>query len=177
MNKFLLIASDIHSDDEAFEKLAKKASCEDCLGFLYAGDLDIENYFISNILRNRNFVFIPVCGNCDSPYSYQDASLPVPPTFRETTIGEKKFFITHGHLYSDPESAGLNDNFDIVINGHTHIYSLCKKENYVFLNPGSASRPRGYTERSYATVTFKEHAVLIEIKSFETDRVLNSMLV
>lgn len=172
-NKFVLVASDVHSDDEAFEKLCEIANSEDCLAFVYAGDLDVEKYFIGQKLRNRNFVFLPVRGNCDSVVSYVDAALPTPPLYREIEINKLKLFVTHGHLYSDPKSAGLDNSiFNIVINGHSHIPML-KKEIFLYLNPGSASRPRSFEGKTYSVIEFA-NPVKVSILQLETGKCLYS---
>ena len=70
--KHLIVASDVHNDEQSFSLLAEKAENENCLGFLYAGDLNIENCMISAILQCRNFLFIPVQGNCDNRWEWTD---------------------------------------------------------------------------------------------------------
>jgi len=164
-DRFLLVASDIHSDSDVFEFLAQVANDTNCLAFLYAGDLDVANYFISNALRNRNFVFLPVLGNCDSPYSYISSDVPVPATYRDCSFNNIRIFITHGHVCNMPSDVGLKDeDFDIVINGHTHIPANNKVGNLIVLNPGSAARPRGYSEKSYAKIVFTEKGPEIQFE-------------
>ena len=94
--KFLLVASDVHSSDQCFEKLAEIAGSPDCLAFLYAGDLDIENYFITQSVQLRNFLFLPVQGNCDNRWSWTDVNLDLP-LYRTCSFKGLKIFITHGH--------------------------------------------------------------------------------
>lgn len=164
-DKFLLVASDIHSDCDAFEYLAQIAKDPDCLAFLYAGDLDVENYFIGTELRNRNFVFLPVLGNCDYPFSYSSSDVPVPTNYRTCTYNDVKIFITHGHLYSMPSDVGLkNEDFDIVINGHTHIPQCERVDNLTVLNPGSAARPRGFSAKSYAKIVFNDQKYQVQFE-------------
>lgn len=154
-NKFILVASDVHSDSDAFEKLCNIAKNPLCIAFLYAGDLDVENWFIGTELRNRNFTFLPVAGNCDYPYSFISSDLPVPSNYRSCEFNGLRIFMTHGHLFSQPSDAGLeNGNFDVVITGHTHIPSIIKENEIVYLNPGSAAKPRGKSEKSYAKIVF-----------------------
>ena len=157
MEKFLLIASDVHADSEVFEKLAVLAQNPDCLAFLFCGDLGADDYFISDILQRRNFVFLSVLGNCDSATDYIAAGLPSVPLFRTCEFCNKRIFMTHGHYFTQPADAGLvNEDFDFVFTGHTHINGIIKTEKTVYLNPGSASRPRGGQKASYAVVIFKK---------------------
>lgn len=178
--KFLLIASDVHNDDQSFETLAKMAESENCLALLYAGDLDVENCLINAALRCRNFVFIPVQGNCDNRWSWTDLGLDLPP-YRTCSFNGLKIFLTHGHMYSSPSAVGLSDkDFDIVITGHSHVNSLEKQiidgKEIVFLNPGSPSRPRGYSKASYAKAIFRENGLTsFEIRALNSDRLLSQV--
>ncbi len=180
--KHLLVASDVHNDDQCFEILSKKAENESCLAFLYAGDLDIENCMINAVLQCRNFLFIPVQGNCDNRWSWTDVGIDLP-LYRTCSFGGLKIFMTHGHIYGDPSSAGLDDrDFDVVISGHTHVNSLSKHlvdgKEIIFFNPGSAARPRGYSKASYAKIVFKSGGkVLFEIRALDGDRLLSQIAV
>lgn len=53
---------------------------------------------------------------------------------------EKWFYIIHdlNELDLDPKSAGI----DVVISGHSHKPKIFKKDNVLYLNPGSAGRRR-----------------------------------
>lgn len=176
--KYILVASDAHSSDQAFETLAAMASAEGCLAFIYAGDLDIENYFIARSVQCRSFVFLPVQGNCDNRWSWTDVGIDLPP-YRTFTLGGLRFFVSHGHLYYEPSSAGLEDSdFDIVVTGHTHAPDLHTEfvdgKGIVFLNPGSAARPRGGSRASYALIKFrKDGTVSAEIRTLSGDNLLS----
>ncbi|MBR6085482.1 MAG: metallophosphoesterase family protein [Spirochaetales bacterium] len=173
---FLLVASDVHSGDECFEKLCKIAGSENCLAFLYAGDLDIENYFITRSVQLRNFVFLPVQGNCDNRWDWTDVNLDLP-LYRTCTFKGLKIFISHGHLYYEPSSVGLEDkDFDLVISGHSHSYNISTEiiegKRVIYMNPGSPSRPRG-CRSSYGLVVFGEDgSVSLEIRALDGDGLL-----
>ncbi len=174
---FLLVSSDVHDSEDALERLADIAADKRCLAFLYAGDLNIENYFISHILRNRSFVFMPVQGNCDNRWSWTDVNLDLP-MYRSTSFKGLRIFISHGHLYYSPSSVGLEDtDFDLVITGHTHRYNIFSEiiddKRVTYLNPGSPSRPRGGSEASYALVVFpSDGSARLEIRALKGDRLL-----
>ena len=176
--KFILVAGDVHSDEQAFGILAKTASQETCLGFLYTGDLDIENYFITQSVMCRNFVFLPVQGNCDNRWSWTETGLDLP-LYRTCAFRGLRMFVTHGHMYWDPLSAGLeNTQYDIVITGHSHVPDLHTEiidtKRVIFLNPGSAARPRGGSRASYALIRFKaDRSMSIEIRALDGDGLLS----
>lgn len=169
MNKFLLIASDVHSSYTAFEKLCRIAESADCLAFLYAGDLEVSDYFIANELRNRNFVFLAVRGNCDYPYEWTDTSIPYPPQVRTCTFGTASIWMSHGHIYVEPPAL---ERYDLVITGHSHINSIIKSDGTVYLNPGSASRPRGRSSASYAIAEFSGDSLLVSTRVLDSGAVI-----
>lgn len=191
-DRFLLVASDIHDAESAFEKLAQKANDPSCIAFLYAGDLNVENYFINHALKYRSFTFIPVLGNCDNPWAWIDAGVPQPPQFRTLSYtnrtGDLRIYISHGHLYPYPSSVGLgNEDFEVCITGHTHVNSLKadiletshpSKKQLVLLNPGSPSCPRGGSHQSYAMITIpNEGSAVVQIRDFVRDDLLSEMAV
>ncbi|MEL3912742.1 metallophosphoesterase [Treponema pedis] len=74
-----------------------------------------------------------------------------------------KILLTHGHeFFVDYEfntigSFAKQNNCSIAIYGHTH-FPLVEKINGIFLiNPGSVSRPRGGSKRSFALLTLKKN--------------------
>ena len=180
--KYILVAGDVHTSDQAFEKLAAMASDERCISFIYTGDLDMENYFISECIRCRNFVFMPVQGNCDNRWSWTDVGLDLP-LYRTCISGGLRIFVSHGHLYWQPSSAGLDDtDFDMVITGHTHVPDLRTEiidgKRIVFLNPGSAARPRGGSRASYALIRFADDgSATAEIRALGGDDLLSEIAV
>lgn len=174
---YLLVASDVHSSDQCFEKLAGIAGNENCLAFLYAGDLDIENYFIAQSAQLRNYVFLPVQGNCDNLWSWTDVNLDLP-LYRTCTFKGLKIFMTHGHLYWSPSSVGMEDkDFDLVITGHSHRSSISSEfvdtKRIIYMNPGSPARPRGGSKASYGLVVFRQDgSVGLEIRALDDDGLL-----
>ncbi len=173
MNNFLLVSSDIHSSASAFEILSERASAAGCLAFLYAGDIEIENYFIMEKLRTRNYTFIPVRGNCDRPWSWEETGVPFPPVERSLLFGGLDIWMSHGHILSEPEDG----HHDVVITGHTHVTSLKRIGDTVYLNPGSASRPRGRSGASYATIEFLPDGVLFNTRVLESADIIESLVV
>ena len=176
MNSFLLVSSDIHSDVEALKKLTELASDRYCHAFLYCGDLDTENWEIQQILLNRNCTFIPVLGNCDSPFSYRDAGFNSVSHFRKTEFFNLKIFMTHGHFCTYPSDVGLEDDyFDLIIRGHSHIPLLQKQGNLVFLNPGSPSSPRGHNQKSYGIIEFNEGVARVSIRALTDNSTISEL--
>lgn len=155
--KYLLVASDVHNNEQVFEGLAELAKNPNCVAFLYAGDLNIENYFIGEILRYRNFVFLPVLGNCDNPWAYSDINVATPPYYRtlhySNESGKLDIYLSHGHLYPYPtEELTGQTSFNLIINGHSHVGQLREEGSTLFFNPGSPAQPRGNCIASYGVI-------------------------
>ena len=110
---------------------------------------DIEAYW-------RTTPCISVLGNND--YAVWDV-----PTRREFVLENKRFLLTHGHLYGVKGSlAKLKQEAtaccaDICIFGHTHIPFLEKQNGIWFLNPGSA-------RSHYAIIETQGETVEIQLK-------------
>ncbi len=177
--KYLLVASDVHNQEQAFEELAKLANNPNCIAFLYAGDLNVENYFIGEILRYRNFVFLPVLGNCDNPWAYSDVNVPVPPYYRTLSYsnasGKLDIYMSHGHLYPFPTEELVGEkNFNLIINGHSHVGLIQQEGSTIVFNPGSASQPRGNCIPSYGVVLIPSSGLFtVELRKFMSNTLLS----
>jgi uncharacterized protein len=62
-------------------------------------------------------------------------------------IGETFIYVYHGHLALD---IALDKNFQAVISGHTHESLLEKRNDVLYLNPGSAGHKRFHLPVSMA---------------------------
>lgn len=70
-------------------------------------------------------------------------------------VGPYWFYILHDlyQLDLDPRTAGI----DVVISGHTHHPKIERKDGVLYVNPGSASFPRGVRNSSIAIITVSEN--------------------
>lgn len=94
---------------------------------------------------------IAVLGNCDR-HAFVGEDLPLVATPR---IGGVRFYMVHR-----PEDIGsLPDDVQVVVHGHTHIPREEYRQGVLYLNPGSATRPRGGSKKSLARLTLDRGAV------------------
>ncbi|MEH0020818.1 MAG: YfcE family phosphodiesterase [Desulfobacter sp.] len=137
----LLVTADLHGSMAAWLTVTALLSDKDSLAV--AGDLfdtrygqyghpDFRPDQIRADLKTPSHPFYYVYGNCDVE-SYFPGYAPEK-TFR---IFGKKIFLHHGH-----RPLSTDCRADIVIQGHTHLCHLEKKEGTIFMNPGSLARPR-----------------------------------
>jgi len=149
----ILVMSDSHgSKSNMFDAI--KIESPDVVLFL--GDNirdceDIESKYPKIMLR-------AVRGNCDQGYRGLDMD--------EFVLEGKKFFMTHGHLFSvklgktkimDTATAR---SIDILLFGHTHIPYQSEKDGLIAINPGSI----GSDVKSYAVLEIKNGAVECKLK-------------
>ena len=131
------VISDIHGhlSEEAYKAL------EPCDMILCAGDVERPT-----ILMELDAIAptVAVLGNCDTSLRGMDIPFTASPR-----IGGVHFFMTHR-----PEDIGtVAEDVRVVVHGHTHIPREERIGEVLYLNPGSASMPRGGSKRGVARVT------------------------
>ncbi|SCY33302.1 YfcE family phosphodiesterase [Desulfoluna spongiiphila] len=136
----LIITADIHGHLPTWRLI--KAQLKPGDGLAVAGDLfdtvygkSHPDYDPDTIRHEFKALAGPtwyVCGNCDHP-DFFSGELTASFSWEGTTL-----LLAHGHRHL-PD---LTD-YDIVVQGHTHVSRLDTLMGKVFLNPGSPARPRG----------------------------------
>lgn len=137
------VISDIHGHLSS----AAAAALEGCDMILCAGDVERPT-----ILMELDAIAptVSVLGNCDT--SLRGINIPFTASPR---IGGVRFFITHR-----PEDIGTPaKDVNVVVHGHTHIPRCEMRGEVLYLNPGSASKPRGGSCKSIARLTIAEGKV------------------
>ena len=142
----VLIVSDIHGNYNNLNKVIN-----DNKGFDYLLILgDILSSFcgddIINLLNSYNTKIIAVRGNCDN-MNIEKLDFSLENYFVVTPIDNKLFFLTHGHLYDRHSDMGVD--YDVYLQGHTHVPMMIEENNKLYLNPGSITLPRGGSIKSY----------------------------
>lgn len=130
------IVSDTHRNNFYINKVKDVIQKAEVL--IHLGDNTVDCDFL-----NKNFkgMVYGVSGNCDyfTQYSVEEI----------IEIEDKKILITHGHEYGVKYGLGglikraTELNVDAALFGHTHEAIIEEYENIKFINPGSASLPRG----------------------------------
>ena len=147
----VLIVSDIHGNFSNMRKVIENESSFDrmlLLGDILSGP-DISGYQPEQLalflnLYTEKIVFVR--GNCDN-YHLDWLDFFLDKSFLTISIDKKIFFLTHGHLYHRYEMP--NVEFDVFIQGHTHIPMMEVQGEKLYLNPGSITLPRGGSRKSY----------------------------
>ncbi len=138
----ILVVSDTHGDRYALQNALWEQPDAKLVFHLGDGARELEQVQEENPDRT----FFGVRGNCDSTLCSLLEN-------REETVGHKRIFFTHGHLWSVKFTltrvvyAAREREADILLFGHTHTPLATYEDGLHIVNPGSL----GYG-KSYATV-------------------------
>ncbi len=156
----ILAAGDIHGSAKRCLKLIEAFKAEKADILLLLGDLlkhkslpiagDIT---VPSLLNPLSKQIVCVRGNndwtCDQDF-FEFNSLQ---EHQQISFGQKKIFASHGHHYH-PQNLPPID-FDIFIQGHTHVPGYRRYPDYLYLNPGAISRPMAGSTHGY--LILEEH--------------------
>ncbi|MBP5678366.1 MAG: phosphodiesterase [Bacilli bacterium] len=149
----ILIVSDIHGNYENMKKVLENEKTFDY--FFLLGDVlygpDIEGYDpdrLAELLNEYSNKIFYVRGNCDTS-RMELLDFYMEKDYLFLPIDSINFFLTHGHLYSEYQMPEVGLDYDVYIQGHTHIPVMKEKNGKIFLNPGSITLPKGFHHKSY----------------------------
>ena len=152
----VLLISDSHGNNALLRNIIEKVKAD---FIIHCGDSCTD-------IKSLPKIDVIVKGNCDF-YPFLDEKI--------IDIANFPFFITHGHLYNVKTSllrlykASLKKKVKIICFGHSHIPFLGKKNNMLFLNPGSITKPRKVTTPTYALLNLKYPFVSCDFFSVKQD--------
>ena len=167
-----LVISDTHGQTDNAEKLVRffKGQID---GVLFLGDFirDCE-YLAHTFETDPTLTFAAVPGNCDGSYS------PTGKLYKRERLFHlegRTVFMTHGDRLQ--VSYGLDTlkyraeelGADIILFGHTHTPYLEESPRMLVMNPGSLTKPRGGSEKSFALLEIensKAAASLLNLADF-----------
>ncbi len=157
------IISDTHGNLAVIRQAVKLAAPVDA--WLHAGDHGQDAAFLENL---TNVPVHAVCGNTDLPHGRKK-----PDEFIE--LGETLIWLTHGHRQHVRNGLGelqfwaRHYGATIVVFGHTHEPLIERVDGKLFINPGSAARPRGGSAPSFVVLTLTEEALEPQVQLCRLD--------
>ncbi len=171
----VMFISDIHGSVTATEKILAIYATEQPTQLILLGDILYhgprnplpESYDPKGVIALLNPMkdsIIAVRGNCDSEVDQMVLDFPIMADYNWYIVDDKRFFMTHGHLYNSQPPALLSSG-DIFIQGHTHIPMIEEKGGVWHVNPGSITLPKEGHPPTYAIYEDKK----ITVKTFEGD--------
>ena len=153
----IVVISDSHKRTNAIDKVLASESEAEHIFFLGDNASDIEDF--RYIYDDKKFHI--VCGNCDYFSLLSAVGL-------EQLLG-KRIFYTHGHIHfvkhgiEKLKEVARENQYDIVLYGHTHKADILYEDGIYYVNPGSLSTPREKGP-SYAVIDITEKGIMPLIK-------------
>ena len=158
----LFFISDIHGSTYYLEKAIEKFEEEKAEYLVILGDIlyhgarnDLPKGYnpkgVIEILNKYKENIICVRGNCDSEVDEMVLEFPIMSTYSNLLLGDKRLFLTHGHIYNENNMVSLKTGSAFVY-GHTHIFRAEYKDGIYFLNPGSITLPKGGNPNTYGLI-------------------------
>lgn len=155
----LMIASDIHGSAFYCEKMITAYKKENADKLLLLGDIlyhgprnDLPKEYnpkqVISLLNEIAGELLCVRGNCDTEVDQMVLDFPIMAEYCILYMNEHMIFATHGHKFNELTPPPLKEG-DILLNGHSHIPKYEKKENYIYMNPGSISIPKENSPHGY----------------------------
>ena len=145
----ILVMSDSHGKNDDVKQLIDQVGSVDMT--IHLGDIERGDDYIRTIANCPDDQVYMVMGN-------NDYNLELP-WQQEIQIAGKRVFITHGHRFyvnggvDRIRQFGLDNHYDLVLFGHTHVPFLSIEENITIMNPGSISYPRqGERKQTFAII-------------------------
>ena len=171
----VMCISDIHGNIECLNKAIERYREENAEKLIILGDLSgyyfsSSDFEVSEILNNMAGSIIAVKGNCDSFETDNLFNFDLG-YLKTIDVNGTKVTLTHGHMYNRnnlPENCG-----DIFLSGHTHVGNIERINGRIIANPGSISKPRGGTRKSYLTIDENN----IELKTLDGETIKKLELV
>ena len=168
----VLIVSDIHGNFESMKKVIQNDSSFDkmlILGDILYGPRNSgynpeQLALFLNLFKDK---IIAVKGNCD--YDTSALEFPVNSAYIMIPMDGMKVVMTHGHYYFKSHPPDVD--FDVFLSGHSHVSSMERMGDKLYLNPGSTSNPRGASSKSYILYEDGE----FQLKSVDSNKVLRKV--
>ena len=171
----IIIVSDIHGNYENMRKVIENELSFDYLFIL--GDIlsgpHYEGYDpdgLAELLNQYANKIFYVRGNCDM-YRMQLLDFYMDKDYMIIPIDHIRFFLTHGHLYHEHYLPDLDMDFDVYIQGHTHIPIMKEERGKLYLNPGSITLPRGLCDKSY--IVYQDQ--MFYLKEVDTNQIVKKI--
>ena len=156
-----LIASDLHGDLNAVNRLLEVMRLEGADRLVLLGDLLYHGprndlpaaYDPKGVITALNGIkeqILAVRGNCDTEVDQMVLSFPILADYAVLSLPNGRLaYLTHGHRFNEETPIPMGEG-DVLLHGHTHVAGATAcVGGQLCLNPGSVSMPKGGTSPCY----------------------------
>ena len=167
--KAIGVISDTHGSLNSWERAWKVWGEIDavihCGDIIYHGPKNVlpEGYDTLALPKAINASPVPVIiarGNCDADVDQDLIKWPFMSPFASLWWEGRYILVSHGANFSNVRELAEKFKPRLVITGHTHVGSLVEENGIIYLNPGSASLPKGRDPESVALLTDREISII-----------------
>lgn len=171
----ILIATDIHGSAYYAGKVVQKFKQSNADQLILLGDIynhgprnpfprDYAPMQVAEYLNAISDKVIAVKGNCDSEVDQMISGFPFVAE-HILTMGNRRIYFTHGHVYNKTNPPQTAKQGDAVFYGHFHINEITENKGVICVNVGSTSLPKD--ERSAYCVLTDNAIALYDLNSDE----------
>jgi putative phosphoesterase len=164
----VMVISDIHGDIDSLRKVIELYKKEKADNLIILGDFagyfhSSTDYEVADMLNEMAASIIAVKGNCDSSEIDKIFNFSLG-YLKNIKVNQNIITITHGHMYNRynlPSDCGK-----IFLFGHTHFGIIEKQKDIIIANPGSISKPRAGSKKTY--IIIDENNIILKELNGET---------
>lgn len=149
-----LIFSDLHGSSRSIKFILDEFNKQKCDKLICLGDVlyhgprnDLPEFYnpkdVISLLNPYADKIICINGNCDAEVDQMVLAFKLNREL-DLTLNGKECHLEHGHHLEI-----LENSYDVILSGHTHIAKIEKICNTLYLNPGSITIPKSNTKNSY----------------------------
>lgn len=150
-----LIFSDIHGSIESAKFIVEQFANMTCDKMICLGDVlyhgprnDLPDYYrpkeVVQLLNSYSEHILCIKGNCDAEVDEMVLNFPLV-NAKDVLLNGIQCHLEHGHHLDKEKDYAAQ----VIFYGHTHIASIEKYEQKIFINPGSITLPKENTKRSF----------------------------
>ena len=153
-----LILSDIHGSLPAVAQALTMFEREHCDMLCLLGDIlnygprnglpeGLDPQGVAEKLNSMANRIVAVRGNCDSEVDQMLLHFPIMADYALLVDEGKRLLLTHGHNYDTEHRPTA---FEVMFCGHTHLWQLEPKGDFIVCNTGSPTFPKGGNPPTFA---------------------------
>jgi putative phosphoesterase len=118
-------------------------------------------------LNNSPVPLVISAGNCDAEVDSMVLDIPIQAPYAYLVYDKLRIIVNHGHKLLEEEKLTLAKQFkaDIFVTGHTHIPVLERKDNIIFINPGSPAMSKQDNKHGTIAMITDSTIELIDIQT------------
>ena len=142
----ILFISDIHGITDNLDFIERKINeCKIdklvCLGDLYYNYYYTNRDDVHDFLNKYKDILICMRGNCETLLDIEVSDFKINDGIILINVDGIDMYLTHGNIYNYDNNS-LSDKKGVLVHGHYHRPFIRRKNEMIYLNVGSISKPR-----------------------------------